>query len=76
MQHAGMEVRIGELVARCRACGGTQWNPVQEGETSMLSLLACAGCGARTTRGELVLQISSEAIKSAQEFVKSEKGRK
>jgi hypothetical protein len=76
MQHAGMEVRIGELVARCSACGGTQWNPVQSGDASMLALLACAGCGARITRGELVLQISSEAIKSAQEFVKSGKDRK
>jgi hypothetical protein len=72
-----MEVRIGDLVARCTACGGTQWDPLQgAGEQAMLSLLACAKCGARTPRAELVLQISAAAVRSAQEFVKSGKDKK
>jgi hypothetical protein len=58
-------VSVGEVAARCRSCGGTDFSPAQPGPLGLASVLACAGCGAAATYEELLDAIGEEAIRRA-----------
>jgi len=60
-------VSVGEVKARCRGCGGTDFTPAQPGELRPASVLACSGCGERSTYEELLDGIGEEAMKQANE---------
>jgi hypothetical protein len=55
-----MDVRVGDILAKCLECGGTEFKPAGEE-------LACRICGTRTTREVLLVQIGDEAARLARE---------
>jgi hypothetical protein len=55
-----MDVRVGDILAKCLECGGTEFKSAGEA-------LACNICGTRTTRVALLLQIGDEAARQARE---------
>ena len=60
-----MKVSVGDVTARCRGCGGTDFSPAQPGPLGLASILTCAGCGAASTYEELLDAIGEEAIRRA-----------
>jgi len=60
-----MNISVGEVVARCRSCGGNDFSPAQSGPLGLDSVLTCAGCGAAATYEELLDAIGEEAIRRA-----------
>jgi hypothetical protein len=59
-------VSVGEVAARCRSCGGTDFSPAQPGGPLGLgSILTCAGCGAAVTYEKLLDAIGEEAMRRA-----------
>jgi hypothetical protein len=55
-----MDVRLGDILAKCLECGGTEFRSAGEA-------LACRICGTATTRTALLMQIGDEAAKQARE---------
>jgi hypothetical protein len=55
-----MDVRVGDILAKCLECGGTEFKSVAEE-------LACRICGTRSTRTALLMQIGDEAARQAHE---------
>jgi tRNA(Ile2) C34 agmatinyltransferase TiaS len=55
-----MDVRVGDILAKCLECGGTEFQCAGEE-------LRCRICGTRTTRTALLMQIGDEAAKQARE---------
>jgi len=55
-----MDVRVGDILAKCLECGGTEFQSAGEE-------LGCRICGTRTTRTALLMQIGDEAAKQARE---------
>jgi hypothetical protein len=55
-----MDVRVGDILAKCLECGGTEFRSAGEA-------LACKICGTPTTRAALLMQIGDEAAKQARE---------
>jgi uncharacterized Zn finger protein (UPF0148 family) len=55
-----MDVRVGDILAKCLECGGTEFKSAGE-------VLACRICGTTTTRSMLLMQIGDEAAKQARE---------
>ncbi len=61
-----MEVRLGNVVAHCPHCRGTEFVHMDPGTPfTMLSDLICGSCELATTYGELILQISDQAMAEA-----------
>ena len=55
---------IGELLARCARCGGTQFAPAIPGTAlKMTSTLLCCACTFRVTHGALLAELASEAVR-------------
>ena len=55
---------IGELLARCARCGGTQFAPAIPGTAmKMTSTLLCCACTFRVTHGALLAALASEAVR-------------
>lgn len=55
-----MDVRLGDILAKCLECGNTEFRSVGED-------LACKICGTKTTRMALLMQIGDEAARQAHE---------
>jgi hypothetical protein len=54
---------IGELLARCARCGGTQFAPAIPGTAlKMTSTLLCCACTFRVTHGALLAELASAKI--------------
>jgi hypothetical protein len=54
---------IGEILARCRGCDGTQFALSVPGTRLMYtSELSCVSCGTRVIRGDLVAQLAEDAV--------------
>ena len=61
-----MEVRLGNVVAHCPHCAATEFVHMEPGTPfTMLSDLMCGNCELATTYGELILQISDQAMAEA-----------
>jgi hypothetical protein len=60
-----MEVRVGDITARCPDCGGEQFDPA--GELRRERDLVCKRCGKQTPRETLLEQIGDEAIRQAED---------
>ena len=56
-------LKMGELVAHCARCDGTEFLPTGEnGRVRFTSELACRGCGERVIHGNLVAQLAKDAV--------------
>jgi len=61
-----MEIRLGDVVAYCPHCKGTEFVHMDPGTPfTMLSDLICGNCELATTYCELILQISDQAMAEA-----------
>ena len=60
-----MQVKVRDLLARCRKCGATDFSRLGGGTTRLASPMACAGCGEKTTYRELLESIGEEAMRRA-----------
>jgi len=58
-----LTARVGELLARCAKCDGTEFLPTSDnGRVRFTSELACRTCGERVTYGNLVAQLAKDAL--------------
>jgi transcription initiation factor TFIIIB Brf1 subunit/transcription initiation factor TFIIB len=57
-----MEVRVGNIAAKCPDCGSTEFIAA-----AVEDYLACKGCGKTTARMQLLIQIGEEASRNATE---------
>ena len=61
-----MQVRLGDTIARCAHCGGTEFVHVEPGhDLDEASDLVCAACEAPALHGELIIQIATQAYREA-----------
>jgi hypothetical protein len=65
-----MIFRVGDVTAKCRSCGGVEFEPVVAAELRLGSVLACSGCRATATYHELLDQIGEEAMRRANEALR------
>ncbi len=69
-----MLVSVGDISARCKGCGGTDFKVLSTGALRLTSAMACASCGRKTTYLDLLDSIGEEAIRRANEaFAKLKK---
>jgi hypothetical protein len=62
-----MLVSVGNISARCKGCGGTDFRVLGMGAPRLTSLFACTSCGKETTYLDLLNAIGEEAIRRANE---------
>lgn len=62
-----MIVSVGEVAARCRGCGGSDFIPTQAGELHLESAFTCSGCGRSSSYLDLLDSIGEEAMRRANE---------
>jgi hypothetical protein len=62
-----MQVRYGNISARCADCGGRQFELIAPQKALQpTSLFSCYQCGAHAFHGELIARIGDEAMRRAQ----------
>jgi hypothetical protein len=64
-----MIVRIHDITATCRHCGGTNFQPLTAGPLRLPSELRCIGCGVKTRYLTLLDQIGEEAMRRANQAI-------
>lgn len=64
-----MIVSVGDVKAKCRACGRAEFNRPPGDELALETVLSCRDCGASTTYRELLEQIGEEAMRRANEAI-------
>ena len=63
MKGEPITLKIGDLVAHCARCDGTEFIPTGEnGRVRFTSELACRGCGEDVIYGNLVAQLAKDAV--------------
>jgi hypothetical protein len=62
-----MQVSVGDITARCKECGGTEFKPLGSGSMRLTSRLVCIKCERATTYFDLLDQIGEEAMRRANE---------
>jgi hypothetical protein len=62
-----MIVSVGDVTAKCRSCGGVDFEPVVAAKLRLGSVLACSRCKSPATYRELLDQIGEEAMRRANE---------
>jgi hypothetical protein len=65
-----MRICVGHITARCDQCGCEDFQPAP-GETTPAQELACFGCGLRTTRRALLMQVADETVRRADAFLEA-----
>ena len=71
-----MIVRIHDITAVCRRCGGTDFQPLTAGPLRLPSELRCTTCGAKTRYLALLDQIGEEAMHRANRAIAELKKKK
>lgn len=61
-----MIVSVGDLTAKCRNCGGTQFTAASR-ELELDTIMTCSGCANTATYRELLERIGEEAMRRANE---------
>jgi hypothetical protein len=57
-----MKFRVGQIIAQCPKCGGTEFKIPLEEHSGPLMRYQCAGCGAGTEYAKLVKQIGRQVM--------------
>ena len=60
-------VSVGDINARCKGCGGTDFKVVKPGALRLTSLMACTACDRVTTYLDLLDDIGEQAMSRANE---------
>ena len=63
-----MRVRVGNIGARCEACGCEDFQPVPQAG-ALANELACFNCGALINRRVLLRQIADETVRRAERLL-------
>jgi DNA-directed RNA polymerase subunit RPC12/RpoP len=53
---------MGELLARCARCDGTEFSSMQPGPLKLTAELQCRSCGERVVHGDLISQLAKDAV--------------
>lgn len=64
-----MLINIGDITAACRACGGTDFEPLSPEALRLSSELKCTACGAKVKYLALLDQIGEEAMRRANQAI-------
>jgi hypothetical protein len=64
-----MLINIGDIMAACRGCGGTDFEPLSRDPLRLSSELKCTGCGAKVKYLALLDQIGEEAMRRANQAI-------
>ena len=67
----GMIVSVGDLSARCKSCGGSDFRVADVGALRLMSRMACTQCGHGTTYRELLESIGEEAMRRANDALEN-----
>jgi hypothetical protein len=70
-----VRISVGQISARCENCGGEEFQP-SAGAGSPPLELACFGCGLRTTRRALLMQVAEETVRRAQAFLEASRSQR
>jgi len=62
-----MQVSVGDITARCKECGGTEFKVLSSGNLRLTSRLVCIKCERVTTYLDLLDVIGEEAMRRANE---------
>jgi hypothetical protein len=60
-----MQVTVGDITARCKECGGTEFRPLTTGAMRLTTRLACNSCDRVTSYLDLLDLIGEEAMRRA-----------
>jgi hypothetical protein len=66
-----MIVSVGDLSARCKGCGGTDFQVADGGTVRLTSRMTCTQCGHETTYRELLESIGEEAMQRANDALEN-----
>lgn len=69
--------KMGQLLARCRRCDGTQFalaNP--DTELKLTSELACRACGEQVVHGDLISELAKDTVQQSRTFTASRQKRR
>lgn len=67
-----MEFRVGQIVAKCPGCGGTDFKPPEDEQSGPRMDYYCVGCGRASMYAKLVAQIGRESLRKRRERLTSE----
>lgn len=71
-----MNIRIGDITARCERCRGSDFEVLSPGAVRLTSELRCTGCGTKLKYLALLDQIGEEAMRRANEAIEGLKKKK
>ena len=61
-----LTLRMGQHLARCASCGGTEFLPTRgDGRVRFTSELACRACGEQVVCGNLISQLAKDAVRQS-----------
>ena len=64
-----MQVTVGDITARCKGCGGSDFESPSAGALRLSTELKCAKCGERARYLSLLDQIGEEAMRRANQAI-------
>src|SRR5205823_5851063 len=64
-----VQIRVREMSARCRCCGGIEFAPVKRGAIGLADWFYCVECLAQRVHADLMVQIGEEAMKRTNAFI-------
>ena len=70
-----MIVSIGDISARCKGCGGTDFKVLRPGALRLTSMMTCTACERVTTYLDLLDDIGEQAMRRANESLTKLKGK-
>lgn len=62
-----MQVKVGDISARCKGCGGTEFRALTKGTMRLTTRLACNTCDRVASYLDLLDLIGEEAMRRANE---------
>ena len=64
-----MQVSIGDITARCKGCGGSDFESLSAGALRLSTELKCSKCGEKVRYLSLLDQIGEEAMRRANQAI-------
>ena len=64
-----MQIRVREMPAKCRLCGGIEFAPVRKGAIGLADWFYCVKCFAQRVHADLMVQIGEEVMKQTNDFI-------
>jgi hypothetical protein len=64
-----MQIRVREMHARCRLCGGIEFSPVRKSAIGLADWFYCVECLTQSVHADLMVQIGEEVMKQTNDFI-------